>query len=188
MSLRNRPTFSILIFSLFGVSLSFLKFKYCFDRDFSGLAAVSHGCYTDIPIFWNSHLLEAHLWPYAELNISELNVLIKPIEYPFLTGLIMWILSYITPLGGNSDGNFFVVNTIFISLLFIASFLILNKIKPKSYFLISLAPAVAFSLLINWDMWVMFTLLLALYFYDQSKYNVALYFWRFLLVLNFSQL
>lgn len=171
MKLQNRTNFTIVIFGLFSIGLSLIKFKYCFERDFAGLAAVSHGCYTDIPIFWNSHLFEVHIWPYKELKIPEINDLIKPVEYPFMTGLIMWLLSYITPLTGNSDGNFFIVNALFISLLFIASYFILNKIKTKSFTLLAASPALALSLFINWDMWVVFTLLLAVYFYDANKIN-----------------
>ena len=142
-------------------------------QDFSGISTTSHGCYSDIPIFWNAHLLEAHLWPYKTFNLSEVNQIINPVEYPFLTGFIMWLISYMTPLSGNTDGNFFIINIIFIGALFISCFLILNKLKPKSHQLILFAPAVVFSLFINWDMWAVFTLLISFYFFESKKFSLS---------------
>jgi uncharacterized membrane protein len=176
MRLGLKTRTSLLLLSCAGIAVALLKFNYCLAADFSGISTTSYGCYSDIPIFWNSHLFEAHLWPYKAVNLQEVNQVINPIEYPFLTGFVMWLLSYITPLNGNSDGNYFIVNVIFISLLFIGSFFILNKLKDKSYKLIALAPSVAFSLFINWDMWVVYTLLVALYFYEKDEFHKSSFF------------
>jgi uncharacterized membrane protein len=171
VNMAKRSISSLLIIGFISVSVSYLKFSFCLNDDFSGLTATAKGCYSDIPIFWNTHLLEAHVWPYQFLQLTEINQTINPVEYPLLTGVIMWLLSFVTPLSGNTDGNFFLVNTFFIGALFISTLIVLNNLKKGSYIYFAAAPAVIFSLLINWDMWVVFFLILSLILYDKKRFT-----------------
>jgi hypothetical protein len=173
VNLKKRSIYSLLVIGFISVSISYVKFSFCLKDDFSGLTTTSKGCYSDIPIFWNTHVLEAHVWPYQFLQLIEINETINPVEYPLLTGVVMWLLSFITPLSGNADGNFFLVNSFFLSALFIGSLIVLNRLKKDSYVYFAAAPAVIFSLLINWDMWVVFFLLLSILFYDKNKFTVS---------------
>ena len=158
---------------LLSISLSYLKFSYCIGTNFSGLSVTSHGCYSDIPIFWNTHLLEAHLWPYKPFLIPEVNQTINPVEYPFLTGFLMWLVSYITPFADQFGVNFFKVNAVLIGLVFIICLNLLNGIRKSRYFYFAFAPAVVFSLFINWDIWAVASMLAAVYFFDRKKYKVS---------------
>jgi hypothetical protein len=167
---------NLVLLSLFGIILSYIKFSPCINENFSGLAATSRGCYSDIPIFWSSHLLEAHLWPYQFTTLVGIEQIINPIEYPFLTGLVIWIISFITLNPDTFGVSFFLINSLINSFLFIATVLLINKIKPKSSIYFALAPAVFFSIFINWDLYAVATTLLAIYFYDKNKLLLSAFF------------
>jgi len=158
---------------LLAISFSYLKFSYCVESNFSGLSATSHGCYSDIPIFWNTHLLEAHLWPYKFFPIPEVNQIINPVEYPFLTGFLMWLVSYITPFADQFGVNFFKINAVLIGLVFIICLNLINRMKESRFIYFAAAPAVVFSLLINWDIWAVASMLAAVYFFDRKNYRVS---------------
>jgi uncharacterized membrane protein len=113
--------------------------------------------------------LEIHLWPYQFTNIPEIQQVVNPIEYPFLTGFVIWILSFVTPLPDNFGVNFFLVNSVLISISFLLSIFVIHKIKPTHSRYYALAPAVFFSLFINWDVFAVLTTLIAIYLFDKNK-------------------
>ena len=167
---------NLVLLSSIGIILSYIKFSPCINQNFSGLSVTSRGCYSDIPIFWNTHLLEVHLWPYQFTTLVEIEQVINPIEYPFLTGLVIWIISFIT-LNPDSFGvSFFLINSLINSFLFIATVLLINRIKHRSSIYFALAPAVFFSIFINWDLYAVTTTLLAIYFYDKNKLQLSAFF------------
>jgi Gpi18-like mannosyltransferase len=45
--------------------------------------------------------------------------------------------------------------------------------KPEYAYLYPLAPVVVASLFINWDLWVVAGAILAIYFFDQKKYEAS---------------
>lgn len=152
---------------------AWIKFNPCRLSDFSSASVTLNACYSDIPIFWKSRLLEVHLWPYSYLPIPELSEIIPPIEYPVILGTIIWLLSFITPQDGIADVNFFDVNAIFIVLLFaITNFYLYKVIKNKVFFFL-FAPAVFFSLFINWDMWAVLPTIMAIYYFDRKNFKLS---------------
>jgi uncharacterized membrane protein len=58
-------------------------------------------------------------------------------------------------------------------LLFIATVLTVQKIAPQMSYLYVIAPSGIAALFINWDMWAIITMLLAIYFFDQQRYSVS---------------
>ena len=142
-------------------------------RDFSGISATTHACYSDIPLFWKSRLLEVRLWPYSYLPIPEHSEIINPIEYPVIIGTTIWLLSYITSLKGIAYVNYFDVNIIFLSALFILSCFYIYKIDKKYIYYFIFAPAVFFSLFINWDMWAVLPTLVAIYYFDKGRFLIS---------------
>ena len=177
-SMRRTAIFNLnlVILSSLGIILSYIKFSPCINQNFSGLSATSRGCYSDIPIFWSTHLLEVHLWPYQFTTLAGIEQVINPIEYPFLTGLVIWIISFVTLNPDTLGVNFFFINSLINSFLFIATVLLINKIKPKSSIYFALAPAVFFSIFINWDLYAVATTLLTIYFYDKNKLQLSAFF------------
>lgn len=164
---------SVLISSLCSSIFAFIKFNPCRLKDFSSASVTLNACYSDIPMFWKSRLLEVHLWPYSYLPIPELSEIIPPIEYPVIVGTIIWLLSFITPQQGIADVNYFDVNSIFNVLLFTATNFYLFKIIKNKVFFFLFAPAVFFSLFINWDMWAVLPTITAVYYFDRNKYKAS---------------
>ena len=93
-------------------------------------------------------------------------------EYPPIIGLGNWLISFITP-QQDSHRWFFDINAFVIIILFLISALIVRKIKPEFSYLYPLAPAVAASLFINWDLWATVTALAAIYLFDKKKYEAS---------------
>jgi uncharacterized membrane protein len=164
---------SVIISSLCSCIFAFIKFNPCRLSDFSSASVTLNACYSDIPMFWKSRLLEVHLWPYSYLPIPELSEIIPPIEYPVIVGTIIWLLSFITPQQGIVDVNYFDVNSIFIVLLFTATNFYLFKLIKNKVFFFLFAPAVFFSLFINWDMWAVLPTIMAIYYFDRKQYKAS---------------
>ena len=81
----------------------------------------------------------------------------------------MWATTWISPSGSHSLRNYFDVNAILIALLFILSVLAVWKIRPQYAYLLPLSPAVVAALYINWDLWGIVTMLLAIYCFDRRR-------------------
>ena len=142
--------------------LSFLKFNHCRLNDWASPDNYIHACYTDIPALFSERGLDTHTFPY----LSAIN----SIEYPPIIGLGNWLISFITP-NTNSHRWFFDINVLLITLLFFGCALIVRKMQPQLTYLFIFAPAVIASLFINWDIWAVVTALLAIYYFDQKKFE-----------------
>ena len=80
---------------------------------------------------------------------------------------------YITSFGANSPATYFNINIFFLVLLFIATVVIVRKIRPEFAYLSAVAPAMIASLFINWDLWAIATMLLAIYWFDRKQYLLS---------------
>jgi uncharacterized membrane protein len=90
-------------------------------------------------------------------------------EYPPVTGLIAWAISFITP--NSSNVLFFDLNVLFLILMFFISALTLKHLAPKYLYLFLASPAVIASLFINWDLIAVASALLTVYFFEKKKYE-----------------
>ena len=105
--------------------------------------------------------MDIHQWAYKGGE--------KAVEYPVLTGVVMWATSFISPSGPHSNRNYFDINAILIALLFIGVLLVTWRISPQYGYLLALSPAVLASLYINWDLWGIITMMLAIYYFDKDR-------------------
>ncbi len=142
--------------------ISFLKFNHCRSNDFTSPDNYVHACYTDIPALFSERGLNTNTFPYASQTNS--------IEYPPVIGIGNWLISFLIPTD-NSYKTFFDINAVIIVLLFLITAFVVRKIKPEYPYLFPAAPAVIASLFINWDIWAVITALLAIYYFDQKKYE-----------------
>ena len=142
--------------------LSFLKFNHCRLNDWTSPDNYIHACYTDIPALFSERGLDTNTFPFSSATNS--------IEYPPIIGLGNWLISFITP-NTNSHRWFFDINILLITILFFGCALIVRKMQPQLTYLFIFAPAVIASLFINWDIWAVVTALLAIYYFDQKKYE-----------------
>jgi uncharacterized membrane protein len=77
---------------------------------------------------------------------------------------------YLTSFAANSPASYFNINVFFLVLLFLATVLLVRRIRPEFAYLVPVAPAMIASLFINWDLWAIATMLLAIYWFDRKQY------------------
>ena len=142
--------------------LSLFKFNHCRVNDWQSPDNYVHACYTDIPALFSERGLDTNTFAYLSPTNS--------IEYPPVIGLGNWLISFITP-AENAHRFFFDINALLIIIFFFLSAVIVSRIKPEYQYLFPAAPAVIASLFINWDMWAVISTLLAIYYFDQKKFE-----------------
>ena len=149
----------ILILLAIGASLlSFAKFSHCENTGWATPGQYIHACYSDIPALFGTRGLDKNDWPFASDDNS--------VEYPVVTAIVMYATSFVA----NSPVSYFNINILFLILLFIATVALVRKIRPEFAYLVPIAPAMIASLYINWDLWAIATMMLAIYWFDRKQY------------------
>lgn len=145
--------------------LSFAKFNQCSANDWATPDQYVHACYSDLPALFGERGLNKGEWAYSNGDAS--------VEYPVVTGAVMWAVAKIAPTGDNALQNYFYANIFFLALLFIFISLIVAKMRPEFAYLTPLAPAAIASLYINWDLWAIISMLGAIYWFDRKKLDLS---------------
>jgi hypothetical protein len=141
--------------------LSVAKFSHCANTGWATPDQYVHACYSDLPALFEARGLSTNEWPFASDDNS--------VEYPVLTAMVM----YATSFAANSPVSYFNVNIFFLILLFIATVIVVRKICPEFAYLVPVAPAMVASLFINWDLWAIATMMLAIYWFDRKQYLIS---------------
>jgi uncharacterized membrane protein len=139
--------------------ISFGKFSHCENSGWATPDQYIHACYSDLPALFGTRGLDNRAWPYASNDNS--------VEYPVITGMVMYATSFVA----NSPVSYFNVNIFFLVLLFLAIVLIVRKIRPEFAYLLPVAPAMIASLYINWDLWAIASMMLAIYWFDRKQFT-----------------
>lgn len=84
----------------------------------------------------------------------------------------MGVAMYLTALPVNNVNDYYFLNIFLLVLLFIATVFIAQRINGYGFYY-ALAPAVIGSLFINWDLWAIPTMMLAIYWFDRKKYDYS---------------
>jgi len=156
---------AIIALALLVSLISFAKFSHCESTGWATPDQYIHACYSDIPALYGERGLSKGDWAYSNGADS--------VEYPVVTGVVMWAFAQITPGGEGAVKNYFNINIIFLALLFIFIALIVFKIRPEFAYLTPLAPAAIASLYINWDLWAIISMLAAIYWFDRKKLDLS---------------
>ena len=156
---------AIIALAVFASLISFVKFNHCENTGWATPDQYTHACYSDIPALYGERGLSKGDWAYANGADS--------VEYPVVTGVIMWTLAKITPGGEDALKNYFNINIFFLALLFIFIALMVYKMRPEFSYLFPLAPAVVASLYINWDLWAIISMLGAIYWFDRKNLDLS---------------
>ncbi len=151
-------TRALLALAIFAALLSFTKFSHCEGTNWATPDQYIHACYSDLPSLFGERGMVDNKWPYA----SDTN----SVEYPVLTGLVMYATSFVS----HSPISYFNFNAFLLALLFIGLVFIVYRIKPEFTYLLPVAPAMIASLYINWDLWAITTMMLAIYWFDRKAY------------------
>ena len=156
---------AIIALAVLASLISFVKFNHCENTGWATPDQYIHACYSDIPALYGERGLSKGDWAYANGADS--------VEYPVVTGVIMWTLAKITPGGEDALKNYFNINIFFLALLFISIALMVYKMRPEFSYLFPLAPAVVASLYINWDLWAIISMLGAIYWFDRKNLDLS---------------
>ena len=147
----------VLLLALLASLLSFAKFNHCASTGWQSPDQYVHACYSDIPALYGERGLDKGVWAYSSGADS--------VEYPVIQGSVMWFTAKVIPHG---ISNYFYGSALLLALLFIFISFITFKIKPEFGYLLPLAPAAVASLYINWDLWAIATMMLAIYWFDRK--------------------
>ena len=151
-------TKAFLLLAVAASLLSFTKFSHCESTTWATPDQYIHACYSDLPTLFGERGMVDNKWPYA----SDTNA----VEYPVLTGLIMYTTSFVA----HSPISYFNFNSLLLALLFVWVAILIRRIQPEYAYLIAVAPAMVASLYINWDLWAIATMMLAIYWFDRKAY------------------
>ena len=152
---------TLVVLAIFASLLSFAKFSHCENTGWATPDQYIHACYSDLPALFGSRGLDNNEWPFASDENS--------VEYPVITAMVMYATSFVA----NSPASYFNVNILFLILLFFATVVIVRKIRPEFAYLVPIAPAMIASLYINWDLWAIATMMLAIYWFDRKQYLIS---------------
>ena len=158
MAMRTR---ALLALTILAALLSFTKFSHCEGTNWATPDQYIHACYSDLPSLFGERGMVDNKWPYT----SDTNA----VEYPVLTGLVMYATSFLA----HSPISYFNFNVFLLALLFIGLVFIVYRIKPEFTYLLPVAPAMVASLYINWDLWAIITMMLAIYLFDRKQYTYS---------------
>jgi hypothetical protein len=156
---------AIVVLALLAAVISFVKFSPCQSSGWATPDQYVHACYSDIPALFGERGLSQGDWAYSNGADS--------VEYPVITGVIMWAIAQITPGGEGASNNYFNLNVFFLALLFMATAFLVFKLRPEFSYLFPLAPAAIASLYINWDMWAIISMIAAIYWFDRKKLDLS---------------
>jgi hypothetical protein len=149
---------ALVALAILAALLSVAKFSHCANTGWATPDQYVHACYSDLPALFEARGLSSNEWPFASDDNS--------VEYPVVTAMVM----YATSFAANSPVSYFNINIFFLILLFIATVILVRKIRPEFAYLVPVAPAMIASLFINWDLWAIATMMLAIYWFDRKQY------------------
>jgi uncharacterized membrane protein len=133
------------------------------------------GQFSDIRGFYGMHFFDGqNLWPFSEKTLTGSDRVQHPVEYPALTGLIMWLLSFLVSPSQTAVFDYYRITAGFqIVLLAISAYLIYKLAGKKYAFYFVIAPAVLYSLNRNWDIWAVAPMLFAILLFEKKKYTLS---------------
>jgi uncharacterized membrane protein len=160
-SRQRESSFSLILISLTVGIIALLQNKY--------------GQFSDIRGFYGMHFFDGqHLWPFSEKTLLGQTTVRHPVEYPALTGLIMWLLSFFVSPSDTAIFSYYRLTASLQIILFTYSAYLIYKLTGKKYaFYFILAPAVLYSLNRNWDIWAIAPMLVAILLFERKKYGLS---------------
>ena len=132
----------------------------CYDSGwfYGTTAQYDHACYSDIPHLFTLRGFSIGNIPYLDKLPSPTDPNMQYLEYPVLTGLFMWVASWLTPGGGGDvhrEQVFWLVNSgmlMVCAVIAVIAVMRTHRRRPWDALLFGLAPVLALDSTINWDM------------------------------------
>ena len=142
---------------------------------YAGYLQNRYGQFSDIRGFYGTRFMNGqHAWPYESVTPLGSSGPLPPIEYPAITGVAIWLLTFVTPQTGIPILNYFGINALIHATFFAATGYYVKKLTDNSLtYLFVLAPACFMALNLNWDMWAVFPMVASIYYFSQEKRNLS---------------
>jgi uncharacterized membrane protein len=130
-----------------------------------------YGQYSDIRALYALHFIDGqNHWPFSTHQLVGAAKPIHPVEYPALTGLIMWLISFFIEPARYAWIDYFRLTAGFHVVVFAVTAYFIHKLAGRKWTIIfAISPAVLYSLNRNWDIWAVVTMIWAIYLYEKGK-------------------
>lgn len=154
---KNEPIAFVIFLSVATSILALLQNKY--------------GQFSDIRGFYGMHFADGqHQWPFSTKTLLGATDSIHPVEYPALTGLIMWLISFFVQPTEFAWVDYFRITAGFHVVLFATTAYYIKKLAGKKWAIVFVvSPAVLYSLNRNWDIWAIVAMIWAVYLFEKGK-------------------
>ncbi len=131
----------------------------------------SYGQFSDIRGFYGMHFSDGqHHWPFSTHTLLGTTEAMHPVEYPALTGLIMWFFSFFVAPAQFAWVDYFRLTASVQVLVYALTVYFIQKLANRKLAIIfAVSPAVLYSLNRNWDIWAIATMLIAIYMFHKGK-------------------
>lgn len=131
----------------------------------------SYGQFSDIRGFYGMHFADGlHHWPFSTHTLQGSTEAVHAVEYPALTGLIMWLFSFFIAPAQFAWVDYFRLTASVQVLVFALTVYFIQKLANRKLAIIfAISPAVLYSLNRNWDIWAIATMIIALYLFHKGK-------------------
>lgn len=130
-----------------------------------------YGQFSDIRGFYGMHFADGqHLWPFSTHTLLGATESIHPVEYPALTGLIMWLISFFVEPAQFAWVDYFRITAGFHVVLFAVTAYYIKQLAGRKWAIVFvMSPAVLYSLNRNWDIWAIVAMIWAIYLFEKGK-------------------
>jgi len=130
-----------------------------------------YGQFSDIRGFYGMHFADGqHQWPFSTKTLLGATQSMHPVEYPALTGLIMWLISFFVEPAQFAWVDYFRITAGFHVILFAVTAYYIKQLAGKKWAIVFvMSPAVLYSLNRNWDIWAIVAMIWAIYLFEKGK-------------------
>ena len=156
------PLRVLLALTFLTMGLGLVQKDWCRDHAWVAPGVYSHACYSDIPpLYFGRGLAEGEV-PYIG-QVGD-----RQVEYPVLTGAVMWATAQLVPSDGSPverSRRFFDVNALGLALaaaVAVGATMKLAGRRPWDAAMFALAPTLALAGTINWDLYAVALLALGM--------------------------
>lgn len=160
MNRKETATFAVLI-AIVASILAILQNRY--------------GQFSDIRGFYGLHFADGqHHWPFSTHTVLGAAAPIHPVEYPALTGLIMWFFSFFVKPAQLAWVEYFQLTAAVHVFLYAGTTYLIHKMAGKKWAIVfAISPAVLYSLNRNWDIWAIITMIWAIIYFEKGKTKLS---------------
>lgn len=157
---KSKSAWPVIIWALIAAYAGYLQNRY--------------GQFSDIRGFFGMRFMDGqNHWPYDPQTRADGSTLL-PVEYPAITGVAIWLLTFITPSSGIPLLNYFGINVFIHALFFAGTGYYIKKLTNNSTaYLFVLAPACFMALNLNWDMWAVLPMVASIYYFEKDKRTIS---------------